>query len=437
MPGFSSIARTVFVSKNATPTPLDPKATVRVDVTELAGGAAVGTEAILLNADRSAPEIDSPEIDSREIYLPEIDSPEIDSLGVSGPEIDSPEIDSPEIDSEMLKALGLGSPEIDSPEIDSPEIDSPEIDSPEIDSPEIDSAPITDIKFKVTNKGNTTAQYNAKSLINGGRCGGLQLPDHRATQVRTAVGQGGGTDCVPTTVSVSKVIVNVLNVNPQSPEIDSPEIDSSAPGTVSFSMPPGIDCRGHRAQRESSSSRRPTRRSDSVGLATQQKAVDTDDARAGITKAPVITSFLSVSTTVLPAGVTGTPYSRQLEASGGLTPFFWSQASGVLPTGLALSPGGLIAGTPTAAGTFAFVVEVRDSSVTPTNRDPRIQHHDHAGGGRRAWPSSPNRHPLCSGSRSIRRCRYAPSMRTARSRQGSPSPWHLEPIRAAARSPGR
>ena len=155
------------MSKNATPTALDPKATVRVDVTELAGGAPVGTEAILLNGDRSAPEIDSPEIDSREIYLPEIDSPEIDSLGVSGPEIDSPEIDSPEIDSETLKSLGLGSPEIDSPEIDSPEIDSPEIDSPEIDSPEIDSAPIFDFKFEVTNAGNTTAQYNAKSLIKG------------------------------------------------------------------------------------------------------------------------------------------------------------------------------------------------------------------------------------------------------------------------------
>ena len=168
----SSIARTVFVNKDATPTPLDPKAAIRVDVTELVGGVAGTTEGILLNADRSAPEIDSPEIDSREIYLPEIDSPEIDSRGVSGPEIDSPEIDSPEIDSEMLKALGLGAPEIDSPEIDSPEIDSSEIDTPEIDSPEIDSAPIFDFKFEVTNHGNTTAQYNAKSLIKQGASAG-------------------------------------------------------------------------------------------------------------------------------------------------------------------------------------------------------------------------------------------------------------------------
>ena len=161
----SSIARTVFVNKDATTTPLDPRATVRVDVTEIVGGASAGTDTIYLNADQSAPEIDSPEIDSREIYTPEIDSPEIDSLGVLGPEIDSPEIDSPEIDSETLKALGLQAPEIDSPEIDSPEIDSSEIATPEIDSPEIDSAPITDVKFKVTNDGNTTAQYNSKTLV--------------------------------------------------------------------------------------------------------------------------------------------------------------------------------------------------------------------------------------------------------------------------------
>ena len=356
---YSSIARTVFVSKDATPTALDPKATVRVDVTELAGGAPVSTEAILLNGDRSAPEIDSPEIDSREIYLPEIDSPEIDSLGISGPEIDSPEIDSPEIDSETLKSLGLQTPEIDSPEIDSPEIDSPEIDSPEIDSPEIDSAPIFDFKVELTNTGNTTAQYNAKALIRAANVGAFnyQLIVRRKYPLRAV-----GTDCLPTTVPVSKVIVNELNVNPQSPEIDSPEIDSSAPGTASFAVPPGATFDVLvRARKVIASVPDPT--VDDIAVAAQQEAVDTDDAAAGITEAPVVTSFLSVATTVLPAGRTGTPYSRQLEASGGLTPLSWSMTSGLLPPGLTLSTSGLIAGTPTTAGTYPFVVEVRDSSA--------------------------------------------------------------------------
>ena len=351
---YSGIARTVFVSKDATATALDAKATVRVDVTELVGGTPAGTDSILLNADRSAPEIDSPEIDSREIYLPEIDSPEIDSRGVGSPEIDSPEIDSPEIDSETLKSLGLGSPEIDSPEID-----SPEIDSPEIDSPEIDSAPLFDFKFEVTNTGNTTAQYNAKSLLTGATPGAFnyQLIVRRKYALRAVKA-----NCEPTTVPVSKVLVNVLNVNPQSPEIDSPEIDSSAPGTASFALPPGVT--GQiivRARKLNLLAPNPTL--GDVALATQQAAVNTDDAAAGITEAPVITSFLSVSTPVLPAGVTGAPYSRQLESSGGQTPFVWSATSGLLPPGLTLSASGLIAGTPTTAGTYAFAVEVRDSSA--------------------------------------------------------------------------
>ena len=122
---------------------------------------------------------------------------------------------------------------------------------------------------------------------------------------------------------MSKVIVNGLNINPQSPEIDSPEIDSSAPGTASFAMPPGVTFDVIvRARKLIAAAPDPT--VDDVALATQQEAVDTDDAAAGITEAPVITSFLSVATTALPAGLTGTPYSRQLEASGGQTPLSWS-----------------------------------------------------------------------------------------------------------------
>ena len=359
IPRHSSVARTVFVRKDATPTPLDPRASVPVNVIELVGGAAAATDTIYLNADRSAPEIDSPEIDSREIFLPEIDSPEIDSHGVNAPEIDSPEIDSPEIDSETLKSLGLQAPEIDSPEIDSPEIDSSEIATPEIDSPEIDSAPITDIKFKVTNTGNTTGQYNAKSLVNGATGGAYnyQLIVRRKYDQRAV-----GADCLPTTVPVSKVLVNLLNVNPESPEIDSPEIDSSAPGAAAFFLAPGET--GEiivRARKLVASA--PALTSKDVGLKTQQETVNTDQAAQGITEAPVITSFLSVGTSALPSGVTGTPYNFQLIASGGESPYTWSRTSGTLPPGLSLSAAGLIAGTPTTAGAFPFTVQVQDSSV--------------------------------------------------------------------------
>ena len=100
VPKRSSIARTVFVSRNSqSSTALASDAAVRVDVIELAGTTPVQAASVYLNADPTAPEIDSPEIDSREIFTPEIDSLTISSRTVGAPEIDSPEIDSPEIDS--------------------------------------------------------------------------------------------------------------------------------------------------------------------------------------------------------------------------------------------------------------------------------------------------------------------------------------------------
>ena len=48
--------------------------------------------------------------------------------------------------------------------------------------------------------------------------------------------------------------------------------------------------------------------------------------------------------TSLPAAPVGKPYSYQLTATGGTLPLTWSAAT--LPDGLALSPDGLITGTP-------------------------------------------------------------------------------------------
>jgi large repetitive protein len=78
------------------------------------------------------------------------------------------------------------------------------------------------------------------------------------------------------------------------------------------------------------------------------------------------TTLLAISTTALPKGTVNTPYSAALLATGGTTPYTWSQASGgAMPAGVTLSSGGLFSGTPTAAGTFGpYVFKVTDSSTT-------------------------------------------------------------------------
>jgi hypothetical protein len=68
-----------------------------------------------------------------------------------------------------------------------------------------------------------------------------------------------------------------------------------------------------------------------------------------------------VTTSTLPNGTVGTPYSQTLGATGGRPPLSWTLRSGRLPAGLNLNGSGLISGTPSTAETTTFVVEIRDS----------------------------------------------------------------------------
>ncbi|MHC4713466.1 MAG: DNRLRE domain-containing protein [Planctomycetota bacterium] len=73
-----------------------------------------------------------------------------------------------------------------------------------------------------------------------------------------------------------------------------------------------------------------------------------------------------VTTTSLPDGEESVAYSQTLAASGGVPPYSWAVVAGSLPAGLALNATtGEISGTPTAAGTSAFTVEVSDSQGVP------------------------------------------------------------------------
>ena len=70
----------------------------------------------------------------------------------------------------------------------------------------------------------------------------------------------------------------------------------------------------------------------------------------------------SISTTSVPDGQVGVVYaSTNLVATGGLAPYAFSLAAGALPTGVTLSSGGTLSGTPTANGTFNFTARVTDS----------------------------------------------------------------------------
>jgi uncharacterized protein (TIGR03437 family) len=70
---------------------------------------------------------------------------------------------------------------------------------------------------------------------------------------------------------------------------------------------------------------------------------------------------LKLFSTSLGDATVGQPYSDSLSASGGSTPYSWSQSGGLLPGGLSLSALGAVTGMPNAPGTYSLGVQVSDA----------------------------------------------------------------------------
>jgi large repetitive protein len=81
------------------------------------------------------------------------------------------------------------------------------------------------------------------------------------------------------------------------------------------------------------------------------------------TPTPSATAGLIISSLPVHTGEVGVNYSPvQMVASGGKPPYTWSTNPGALPPGLSLTPGGQMAGTPTAAGSYTPTFHVDDSA---------------------------------------------------------------------------
>ena len=90
----------------------------------------------------------------------------------------------------------------------------------------------------------------------------------------------------------------------------------------------------------------------------------TDANNQTATEATSITVSAGVSTTFAapPGAVVNTAYTDTLTATGGTTPYTWSVNAGSLPPGITLTSAGVLTGTPTAAGSYTFSVNVVDAN---------------------------------------------------------------------------
>ncbi len=74
-------------------------------------------------------------------------------------------------------------------------------------------------------------------------------------------------------------------------------------------------------------------------------------------------AVLTLESTTVGNGTVGSPYSQALIVSGGVAPYSYAISSGQLPNGVALNTStGVLTGTPTAPGTYSFIVRVVDAN---------------------------------------------------------------------------
>jgi hypothetical protein len=89
-----------------------------------------------------------------------------------------------------------------------------------------------------------------------------------------------------------------------------------------------------------------------TAVADAQNSLNTNgNAQAGITSS----SFSVVATL-------GQPFNYSLTPSSGTAPFSFSKTDGVLPPGLALASSGVVSGTPSSVGSYAFDYQVTDAT---------------------------------------------------------------------------
>jgi hypothetical protein len=83
----------------------------------------------------------------------------------------------------------------------------------------------------------------------------------------------------------------------------------------------------------------------------------------------VVPQPLTISTAALSSGTAGVAYAMNLEAIGGIPPYTWGLAVGVLPTGIQLDPtSGLLSGKPTEGGSFPLTFSLTDKQGTQVTK---------------------------------------------------------------------
>jgi uncharacterized delta-60 repeat protein len=362
----------------------------------------------IVNPNIVNPNIVNPNIVNPNIVNDLVLNPNIVNPNIVNPNIVNPNIVNPNIVNELLLNPNIVNPNIVNPNIVNPNIVNPNIVNPNIVNIP-DTADFNDVVWTVKNEGNTTTAYTLMALAEKSPPPGVytQLIVYKANYTPAVAGEKLNSEYGVDTCKIRKepnheLILNIVNpnivnpnivnpniVNPNivNPNIVNPNIVNASILDASFSLAPEeeafvdlrvMDTEGWTLNPELVSAQGQFSIQaidvydfiDSIGFAITSQAVDSEDAEQGIRTPKGDATDVYIVSSDPPDGVVGTSYNAYISAFGGARPYSWELNSGVLPPGLFISTYhnppyykylGMISGTPTAVGTYSFVVQVTDA----------------------------------------------------------------------------
>lgn len=361
----SSIARALFVQS------ANPSASVTVNAQEVTapnGSLVPGglTGLVIFNPDPNAPQIldpdnfgfTNPAILSAETHNPAIANPAIANPAIANPAIANPAIANPAIANPAIANPAIANPAVVTslnPAIANPAIANPAIANPAIANPAIANQSVTDATYQVTNAGNTTTSYAVKLFQKAPLPAGVNLQLILTKQYLLPVAQG----CNLLQQIQNVVVANIPNpVFTPAGSLGNPDLPDPAVTNATLALEPGES--GQLVIRANVSD--PVVMQNILSNAFTPVVV-AHPANTGFVTPPATLAILS---SALPDGVTSNSYSSPVNIFGGFGALTASISSGSLPPGLSLDPNtGLISGTPTVPGNYAFTVQVKDSFTPP------------------------------------------------------------------------
>jgi hypothetical protein len=366
----SSVARAVFIES------ANSVASVTVNAQEITapnGSPVPGglTGFVTFDPDPNAPQLLDPDnfgfanptILSAETHNPAIGNPAIGNPAIGNPAIINPAIGNPAIGNPAIGNPAIGNPSfvaslnpaIGNPAIGNPAIGNPAIGNPAIGNPAIGNQSVTDATYQVTNTGNTTTSYAAKLFQKAPLPAGVSLQLILTRQYLLPSAQG----CNLVEQMQNVIVASVPNpVFTPAANLGDPDLQDPATTNATLALEPGET--GQIVIRANVSD--PNVMQNLVTTAFTPVVV-AHTANTGSATPPATLAILSAT---LPDGVIGNTYSGPVNVFGGFGALTVSISSGSLPPGLSINPTtGVISGTPTTPGNYAFAVQVTDSSTPP------------------------------------------------------------------------